>query len=808
LELKPEQIAGLLGKPGLSKVSQELQQNLIKKVLPAILENPGWLKENPKLIEGLAKRARISGFQFSRSELEKLVFEQHAFAPEFVKPILSQDPKAAQKVLDLAKSHSDPKVQIDAFKAVNDNQAHLAQTVLTQLSQSGDPKDLLRAARFYMTQNKGEPAEVVNRLLEKANDAELTELSRVLRWSKPDITNKLNLDGLKPERLTELGQWASADDDLGRLIYPVVLSRLVSVSPSAGSDLAKAGLKAGFAQSQLTLDALDHLPTKEAQKLSGLAPQVGSVLITRIEELGKSLGQNKQDSFGLDLKGTKFLGNFPEAIKTHQSALKDFALGKSGPVENVAFSLLSLTGTPESRNFILERASQETKPMVGVSAARHLSQMLERQPELITPEIKKELSKMLQSQNGGDLTRLHLRQSLPPALSEQIDSDILSAQKQRLNKLEALGINLDDTVNRATTNAALQLYKEGKSNGSLGLGEQALALRYLVATEHPQAGRMVEKFLRDTSEESANPAGPMGYQHNLNQLQGLLTDARTAGLKIDPKLAAAVEQKVNHAVENIWNRGQPSKKFENISPDGTTSRDSNAAGYSVAAYLAGSIDPKNPKPTPTQRKMLDVLQQNEQRFPGAIPYDVVDMEKKEVYGRALDSAPTVGRTLSAATAQYLPIANLEAADSKEKEQRAQQILGLAKTYLTHFSQTHETPRNSKRAHDITPGGQEMAPYYGPSNDIHFAQAMRLIAEDPTLPHSFREQARQHSEEMRIRLLTHANNQGVFPQRSIENFPGENRAYQILMGLTLRNLPSRTSPKSPAPYQRILRSALK
>jgi len=203
--------------------------------------------------------------------------------------------------------------------------------------------------------------------------------------------------------------------------------------------------------------------------------------------------------------------------------------------------------------------------------------------------------------------------------------------------------------------------------------------------------------------------------------------------------------------------------------------------------------------------MLDHLERTWKKSPTAVPYDFVESNEKVEPGPELDPAPTVGRTLTLAVARYLPIANNSATEPPEKIQRAEQILSLAREYLTQFPQTHEIPRNSDRAHDRTPGGQDMAPYYGPANDVHFAQAMKLINEDTSLPGAIRDEAIKYSNEMRLRLLTYADPQGHFPQRNNENFEGENSAYQILMGLTLQLLPLPVPSRPSTPSARLLQT---
>jgi hypothetical protein len=461
-----------------------------------------------------------------------------------------------------------------------------------------------------------------------------------------------------------------------------------------------------------------------------------------------------------EISGAKFVSLFPKVVEENAAFLVEKA---KSPWGDTALSLLGSTQNPKYLDTFLGHIDSE-QGLESFSASRALGTLLKAKPELITSTIEQRLTQVLEAKDNKDLSRLHLRQNLPQELVTKLERRILENQKVEPGRLDA-------TLEKATQ-VALELQdKEGI--GLKGVGQRALAIEYLIRSGYPDALEKAEKFLET--------AFPKGYIHNTNAIQGVIQAAHEAGLQINPATVEKIQARLEKDGRMLWNSGNPEMR---------KGSDSNLIPYGGAAYITTAPDPR--QLNETQRQILEKLNQMKGK---PIPYFFDSQSPSRENGPLLDRAPTSGRTVTAALASYLT------APSDQKPESAERLLTAAKTFAQNFSQLHEVPLSSPRFHDTTPGGQQMAAYYGFANAPNMARAVTLLSADASLSPEKRQEAQQLALELEKRLLTLTESDGTVRKRQIESYPNENSVHQILTGLTLLKV------RPPAvPQSRLLRNA--
>lgn len=777
---------------------KDMQKNGLNRAIEAA-------RNDPALVRSLAAAAAGLNFPFQRSDLEKWVLQDKVSHPELIKQLVKNVPDASERLLRAVSNEKDPATrgkfledirrvfqeghvewgsqdlsligdlvtnknlpEGDRKAAYNLLESHplTARNLLSTLLKSNDPSELLSAAAILGgPRNKPELADTktqgifLDKVIALTGTEFLDPISKNFNEYHPTL-QETNPENLKKFIAFSMGGSTPFHGSLLR-------ESLRSLSQSASANELRPFVEEGFKKHPLdTTSFLDGLPAEKAKAFSSLAPKV-------MEELLGALNPATSTTRGMYLpKGQYFLENFPDLIKQNAGKLEEASYFRG-----VAFQLLGATGDSKYLGKFLENMSNPD-PLTSSGAINGLGKLLKSHPEItnseIWSEISQRLSSILSAVDENDTQRLQIRQFLPEGLVRKLDREILDAavQKQDPGRFAA-------TLEK-TQKAAIELFSAGEQAGLLAPGEQALALQYLVESGYPEAPTMTQKFLETTNTK--------GSIHNVNAVLGLLRATKEAGMKLPEGLAERVQAQVESDAGRMVNAGPLAASIRN----GPNRIDSNLISYAAAAFLTAAPDDL----TPTQKQVLERIRQMSDQVPAGeplrLPYGIPQGGGSPRVPSE-DIASTSGRDLTARLALY------QQAASENKPDAALALLRASQTFLDHFSQTHEIPLTSGRTHDRTPGSHQMALYYGTANDVSLSTALRLLSTDETLTSSQRSEVFNLSTEARNRILMLTEKDGTVRKRQQESYANENLVNQVLIGLSLKDLPL-------SPQERLRRSA--
>lgn len=522
----------------------------------------------------------------------------------------------------------------------------------------------------------------------------------------------------------------------------------------------------------------EALSRPKAPQFSGQSQEIDNLLVKTLEEL-----QTIESS--LLIQHLKQILKHPQVVQYRSPDILR-ALNNLQRYEDRAQAFcLELLATLENPELIsifesyLKSIDREGE--VRFPATQGLGRIYKKHPEFFTKARKEVLFEILNAKDDNDLTRLYLRQNLPPQLAKELDEQVYEWQmatrpKNALAKVtqqgkhSALGLATNPQAQPARRALAFQALLEMEPSTQKLVSQINQFLNQVVSSsnEKPARFQMDESLLHGSQKDKLNefvartenhPKGLGLYIHDGIQLENLITLARQKGIELDPKTLSSVHELTESQFRAIWNGGDFLVQYN---------RNSNLSNFAHAALI---VSQGNRPLSPTLSEALNQLHQLRKEVHPESGLPRLFNYTSEGYRKDATPASSAGRALTGQLAFF------NRALPEDKAREAQDLLERAHDFETHFSQLFELA-NYFRSHDRNPSGEGMAPYYGFGNAPYAAEALVKLKTEPSLTESQKKEVRWLAERYRNRLL----NLMRFEDRFTENSD-----YNMLAMIALKKL---------------------